>query len=68
MGDKAYGYRPVILMHGLLVSSEAMDILEGRILAAHPGTPVHNIDAYNDGVRALAVSIRAVYQATTNRI
>ena len=52
VGDRAYGYRPVILMHGLLVSSEAMDSLEERILTAHPGTPVFNIDAYNDAVRA----------------
>ena len=52
VGDRAYGYRPVILMHGLLVSSDAMDSLEQRILTAHPGTPVFNIDAYNDAVRA----------------
>lgn len=52
VGDRAAGYRPVILMHGLFASSETMDILEKMITAAHPGTQVQNIDAYNDGVRS----------------
>lgn len=41
----------MVLMHGLFASSETMDIMKKMITAAHPGTPVHNIDAYSDGVR-----------------
>lgn len=49
----ATGYRPVIIMHGLLQSNEAMETLKKMITDAHPGTPVHVIDAFNDLVRTL---------------
>jgi palmitoyl-protein thioesterase len=64
VGDRPYGYRPVILMHGLLVSSDAMDSLEQRILTAHPGTPVFNIDAYNDAdsLKPMWQQVHGVYR------
>ena len=46
----ADGYRPVIIMHGIFSSYEGMDDLVALIKAAHPGTDVYNIDAYNDAV------------------
>lgn len=35
-------------MHGLLQSNQAMETLKKMITDAHPGTPVHVIDAFND--------------------
>jgi palmitoyl-protein thioesterase len=59
----AHGYRPVILMHGLLVSSESMEPLREMILEAHPGTPVHNVDAYNgpDSFKPMWEQVHGVY-------
>lgn len=57
VSDRVAGYRPVVLMHGLFASSETMDIMKKMITAAHPGTPVHNIDAYNDGVRPVLLNL-----------
>lgn len=58
-------YRPVLLMHGLFASPETMEVMKKMITAAHPGTPVHNIDAYNDGVRPLTESTLSIlYQHT----
>ena len=37
-------------MHGIFSSYEGMDDLVALIKAAHPGTDVYNIDAYNDAV------------------
>ena len=42
------------MMHGILSNKEAMAGLAGFITAAHPGTTVHNIDAYNDLVSSSA--------------
>lgn len=36
-------------MHGLVSSPETMESMKEMILAAHPGTPVYNIDAFNAG-------------------
>ena len=41
-------YRPVILLHGILSSALDMGILRDRILAAHPGTDILNVDLYED--------------------
>lgn len=41
-------YRPVILLHGILSSALDMEILRDRILAAHPGTDILNVDLYED--------------------
>ena len=35
-------------MHGLLSGPASMETLKGFIEAAHPGTEVLNVDAYND--------------------
>lgn len=34
-------------MHGILLSYTTMDDLVALIKEAHPGTEVHNVDAYN---------------------
>ena len=51
------GYRPVILMHGILDNYESLDQLVTFIQDAHPGTTVYNIDAYNDFVGLAAASL-----------
>ena len=35
-------------MHGIMDSYKSMDDLIAFINAAHPGTDIYNIDAYND--------------------
>ena len=42
------GYRPVIVMHGILDKPESMDQMVAFIQDAHPGTDVYNVDAFND--------------------
>ena len=48
--SSANGYRPVVVMHGVLSSSDTMTDLVQFIQKAHPGTMVLNVDAYNDAV------------------
>ena len=43
----SHGYRPVIIMHGILLSYKNMEDLVALIEEAHPGTEIHNVDAYN---------------------
>ena len=45
------GYRPVVVMHGILSSYDSMTNMVQFIQKAHPGTEVLNVDAYNDAVR-----------------
>ena len=54
VGSQVEGYRPVVLMHGLITSPESMNDLTLMIETAHPGTPIYNIDAYNDGVSVVS--------------
>lgn len=54
------GYRPVILMHGILDNYESLDQLVAFIQDAHPGTTVYNIDAYNDLVGLAAASLSQI--------
>ncbi|KAL5470903.1 hypothetical protein EMCRGX_G028957 [Ephydatia muelleri] len=42
------GYRPVVVMHGILSSYDSMTNMVQFIQKAHPGTEVLNVDAYND--------------------
>ena len=42
------GYKPVVLLHGVLSAHEEMEVLAGYITSAHPGTVVHNIAMYED--------------------
>jgi palmitoyl-protein thioesterase len=42
------GYRPVLIMHGIADSYKSMEVMVTYIKDAHPGTPVYNIDAFND--------------------
>ena len=44
------GYRPVVVMHGILSSSDYMTDMVQFIQNTHPGTMVLNVDAYNDAV------------------
>ena len=44
------GYRPVLLMHGIADNYKSMEGMVTFIKDAHPGTPVYNIDAFNDAV------------------
>ena len=44
-------YRPVIVMHGILDDAESLDQLVSFIKTAHPGTTVHNINAFNEMVK-----------------
>ena len=44
------GYRPVLIMHGIADSYKSMEVMVTYIKDAHPGTPVYNIDAFNDAV------------------
>ena len=57
-------YRPVILMHGILASYEDMEGLMSMISAAHPGTKLTNIDAYNDleSLKTLWTQVDGVYK------
>ena len=43
-----FGYRPVILMHGILSDAASMLPLADHIQKAHPGTKILNIDLYED--------------------
>ena len=52
-----YGYRPVIIMHGILLSYKTMEDLVILIEEAHPGTEIHNVDAYNYAVSAIIMKI-----------
>lgn len=42
------GYRPVILMHGILNDAESLQQLVNMITRSHNGTQVLNVDAFND--------------------
>lgn len=42
------GYRPVIIMHGILSNAETMTELVQFVKKAHPGTEVYNVDLYDD--------------------
>ena len=42
------GYRPVVLMHGILSSGEEMQQMASWITGAHNGTQTFIVDAYND--------------------
>ena len=42
------GYRPVIVMHGILSDAADQEQLVGMIKKAHQGTEVLNVDLYND--------------------
>ncbi|KAL5470902.1 hypothetical protein EMCRGX_G028956 [Ephydatia muelleri] len=44
----ANGYRPVVVLHGVLSSNDSMTDLVQFIQKAHPATEVLNVDAYND--------------------
>lgn len=46
----ANGYRPVVVLHGVLSSNDSMTDLVQFIQKAHPATDVLNVDAYNDAV------------------
>lgn len=52
----ATAYRPVIIMHGLTQLPEDMEKLKEMITNAHPGTPVHVVDAFNGVVRTVTPS------------
>ncbi len=41
------GYRPVVVMHGILESYRSMDKLVGFITTAHPGTDVLNVEDFD---------------------
>ncbi|XP_017107347.2 lysosomal thioesterase PPT2 homolog [Drosophila bipectinata] len=41
------GYRPVVILHGILSGAESMTMLVQEILEAHPGTIVYNCDKFN---------------------
>ena len=42
------GYKPVVLLHGVLSAHEEMEVLAGYITSAHPGTVIHNIALYEN--------------------
>ncbi|CAH1183475.1 unnamed protein product [Phaedon cochleariae] len=42
----SFGYKPVILLHGILTGSESMELIKSRIEEKHPGTKVYNIDRF----------------------
>lgn len=46
------GYKPVVLLHGILSAHEEMEVLAGYITSSHPGTVVHNIAMYEDSSSA----------------
>ena len=41
-------YRPVVLMHGIFDSAKSLSTLVQRIQEAHPGTPILNVDLFDD--------------------
>lgn len=41
-------YRPVILMHGIFDSAKSLSTLVQRIQEVHPGTPILNVDLFDD--------------------
>ncbi|XP_039269385.2 lysosomal thioesterase PPT2-A-like [Styela clava] len=43
----SFGYRPVIIIHGILDSASDLKDLQYYIKKAHPGTPVHAIDLFD---------------------
>ena len=42
------GYKPVVLLHGVLSAHEEMEVLAGYITSAHPGTEIYNIALYEN--------------------
>ncbi|KAB0793029.1 hypothetical protein PPYR_08236 [Photinus pyralis] len=40
------GYKPTVLLHGILTGSECMTLIKDRIQEKHPGTVVYNIDRF----------------------
>lgn len=42
------GYLPVIILHGIFSDAANMNDLVKFITTAHPGTPIYNIDGYDD--------------------
>ena len=50
--SSAKGYRPVVVMHGILSGAEDMNDLVQFIQTAHPGTNVLNVNAFNYAVSA----------------
>jgi len=41
------GYKPVVILHGILSGSESMVILRREIEKHHPGTKIYNCDLYS---------------------
>ena len=44
-----YGYRPVVLLHGVFSTNESVADLASAILRAHPGTRLLNVDGFDNG-------------------
>nr|CAH7738590.1 unnamed protein product [Callosobruchus chinensis] len=40
------GYKPVILLHGIMTGFESMELIKSRIEEKHPGTIVYNIERF----------------------
>lgn len=41
-------YRPVVLMHGVLSNAKYMEHIRDYITKAHSGTPILNVDLFDD--------------------
>ena len=50
--NNVFGYKPVVLLHGILSAHEEMEELAGYITSAHPGTKIYNIAMYEDSSSA----------------
>jgi len=54
---KSVEYRPVVLLHGLLASAEAMSHAEKWIKADFPGIYIHNVEIGNGRMDSLEIDI-----------
>ncbi|XP_072389371.1 lysosomal thioesterase PPT2 homolog [Diabrotica undecimpunctata] len=63
-----HGYKPVILLHGVMTGAESMELIKKRIEEKHPGTVVYNIQQFEGwySLENMWYQVQQVSQTITN--